>query len=139
MSTIKTGYWVRIIADAVTECWDTTPPEGQSGWFEAVEVLPEITPNREIMTTHSFDISKSPVEIVWGKRDIEIDERKDSLISVAKQEFQLVVQQQLQLQMSADPSEEFDTSVVDSAKATMLARIAEIQAATTHEEVDELM
>jgi hypothetical protein len=139
MSTIKTGYWVRIVNDAVTECWDTTPPAGQSDWHEAVEVLPDTIPNREIITTHSFDITKTPVEIVWDKRDLEVNERKGSLIGQAKGEFQQVVNQQMRLQLSSDPSEEFDTAVVDTAKATMTARIAEIEAATTHEEVDELL
>ena len=139
MSTIKTGYWVRVVNDTVTECWDTTPPAGQDGWQEAVEVLPDTVPNREIITTHSFDITKTPVEIVWGKRDLEIDERKGSLIGQAKGTFQQVVHQQMQLQMSADPAEEFDTTIVDAAKATMTARIAVIEAATTHEEVDALL
>ena len=139
MSTIKTGYWVRVVNDAVTECWDTTPPAGQDGWQEAVEVLPDTVPNREIITTHSFDITKTPVEIVWGKRDLEVDERKGSLIGQAKGTFQQVVHQQMQLQMSADTAEEFDTAIVDAAKATMTARIAVIEAATTHEEVDALL
>jgi hypothetical protein len=139
MSTIKTGYWVRVVNDAVTECWDTTPPAGQEGWREAVEVLPDTTTNREIITTHSFDITKTPVEIVWSKRDLEVDERKGSLIGQAKGQFQQVVHQQMQLQLSADPAEEFDTSVVDTAKATMNARIAQVETATTHEEVDELL
>lgn len=139
MSTIKTGYWVKIVADAVTDCWDTTPPAGQPGWTEAVEVIPELTPNREIMTTHTFDITKTPVEIIWGKRDLTVDERKGSLSGLAKGIFQQVVQQQMQLQMSADPAEEFDTSIVDAAKATLTARLAEIDDATTHEEVDDLM
>jgi hypothetical protein len=139
MSTIKTGYWVRVVADAVTDCWDTPPPDGQTGWFEAVEVVPDLINNREVLTTHAFDISKSPIEIVWGKRDLEVDERKGALIGQAKGMFQQVVQQQMQLQMSADPSEEFDTSVVDAAKSTMNARIAEVEAAVTHEDVDALM
>lgn len=139
MSTIKTGYWIQIVNDAVAQCWDTTPPAGQDGWTEAVEVIPELTPNREVMTTHTFDITKTPAEIVWSKRDLEVDERKGTLLGQAKGAFRQVVQEQLQLQMNDDPTAEFDTSVVDTAKSTLEARISEIEAATTHEEVDALM
>jgi uncharacterized protein YfeS len=139
MSTIKTGYWVRVIDNSVTDCWDSAPPAGQDGWNEAVEIIPDLIQNREIMTTHTFDLSKSPVEIIWGKRDLEIDERKGSLIGQANGLFQQVVYQQIQLQLSANPAEEFDTSLVSAAKETLLAKIAQIEAATTHEEVDALM
>jgi hypothetical protein len=136
---IKTGYWVKIVADAVVECWDTTPPVGQDGWREAVEVTPDLTPNREIMTTHTFDITKTPAEIVWGKRDLSVDERKGTLVGQANEQFQKVVQTQMRLQMSANPSEEFDITAITTAKTTLTARLAEIDAATTHEDVDALM
>ncbi len=64
----KSGYNVRVQNGQVTDCWDTPAPEGQSGWSAAVEITPDLTPNREILTTHHFDITKNPIEIVWGKR-----------------------------------------------------------------------
>lgn len=136
---IKTGYWVRVVADAVTDCWDTPPPAGQEGWSEAVEVTPDLTPNREVLTTHTFDITKSPIEIVWGKRDLEVDERKGALVGQANGQFQEVVQNQMRLQLSPVASEEFDVNAVSTAKATLEARLAQIAAAVTHEDVDALM
>lgn len=139
METINTGYWVRIHGDSVTECWDRQPPEGQDGWFEAVEVIPELVPNREGITHHTFDISTNPVRIVWNKRDLEVADRKEMLINEAKGKFLKVVQTQMDFQLSQDPAEEFDTDLVVTAKAELLARTAQVEAVTTHEEVDALM
>ncbi len=79
----RSGYNVRVQNGQVTDCWDTPAPEGQDGWSAAVEITPDLTPNREILTTHSFDITKNPIEIVWGKRELTVDERKGSLIGQA--------------------------------------------------------
>ena len=114
METINTGYWVRIQEGTVTDCWDTPPPEDQINWFEAVEIIPELTPNREGITEHAFDITTNPVRIVWNKRFIEVDERKNMLIAEAKNTFLKVVQGQMDLQLSANPLEEFDTDIVAS-------------------------
>ena len=138
---IKTGYWVKIVADAVVECWDTTPPVGQDGWREAVEVTPDLTPNREILTTHSFDITKNPVEIVWSKRELSVDERKGSLIGQA--EFQ-VMRLENELQMKRNMPEFADQistleAEIEAAKSTRDARVIQVNAAATHEDVDALM
>ena len=139
METINTGYWVRIQEGTVTDCWDTPPPEDQINWFEAVEVIPELTLNREGITEHTFDITTNPVRIVWNKRFIEVDERKNMLIAEAKNIFLKVVQGQMDLQLSTDSSEEFDTDIVATAKAALLTRITQVETADTHEEVDALM
>ena len=139
METINTGYWVKVQGDSVKECWDSPPPEGQDGWFEAVEVIPEIIPNREGITNHTFDISTNPVRIVWNKRELEVNERKEMLIAEAKGIFLKVVQVQTDLQLSSNAEEEFDTDIVITAKAALLARTVQVETATTHEEVDALM
>ena len=36
----------------------------ESGWRAASEVKPDITDNREIITTHSFDLDADPAQIV---------------------------------------------------------------------------
>jgi hypothetical protein len=138
MPTIRTGYWIRVENNEVKDVWDSAPAD-TAGWTTGVEVLPDLTPNREIMTTHQFDLTKNPIEIIWGKRDLLVDERKSSLIGQAQGQFQQVVQQQMMLQMSPNPSEEFDTTIVTAAKATMQARIDLVNAAVTHEDVDALM
>ena len=141
MPTTKTGYWIRVHGGKVTDVWDYEPPAEkkatQGGWREAVEIFPDVTENREIMTTHVIDIDKSPAEIVWSKRELTVDERKSGLLGQAKAEFQAVVDAQLAIEM-ADDDVSGDLEAVSAAKAVKDARIATINAATTHEEVDAL-
>ena len=79
----------------VTDVWDYRPSDDklakEPGWREAVEVMPDLVPNREMVTTHHFDIDVTPAQIVWGKRAIEVEERKDGLRSAAKAAFKAVV------------------------------------------------
>lgn len=125
----------------VTDVWDYEPPAEkkatEGGWREAVEIFPDVTENREIMTTHVIDIDTSPAEIVWSKRELTVDERKSGLIGQAKAEFQAVVDAQLAVEMAEDDASG-DLDAVSAAKAVKDARIATINAATTHEEVDAL-
>ena len=125
----------------VTDVWDYEPPAEkkatEGGWREAVEIFPDVTENREIMTTHVIDIDKSPAEIVWSKRELTVDERKSVLIGQANAEFKAVVDAQLQIEM-ADDDASGDLDAIAAAKAVKDARIAAINAATTHDEVDAL-
>jgi hypothetical protein len=141
MPTVKTGYWIRVKNGQVIAVWDYEPPGSkkgsEAGWREAVEIFPDVTENREIMTTHVIDIDKSPAEIVWSKRELTVGERKDNLIRRANAEFQEIVDEQMRIEMD-DTDASVDLGIVSAAKATKDARIAEINAATTHEEVDAL-
>ena len=123
------------------QVWDYAPDASrraaESGWREAVEVKPDLVDNREIITTHSFDLDADPAQIVWGKRELTVDERKGALIGQAKAEFQAVVDAQLAIEM-ADDDVSGDLEAVSAAKAVKDARIAAINAATTHDEVDAL-
>jgi len=125
----------------VKQVWDYAPDASrraaESGWREAVEVKPDLVDNREIMTTHSFDLNADPAQIVWGKRELTVDERKGALVGQAKAEFQQIVDAQLQVEM-ADDDASGDLEAVSTAKAAKDARIAAINAATTHDEVDAL-
>jgi hypothetical protein len=141
MPTTKTGYWIRVHGGKVADVWDYEPPAEkkatEGGWREAVEIFPDVTENREIMTTHAIDIDKSPAEIVWSKRELAVDERKSGLIGQANAEFKAVVDAQLAIEMAEDDASG-DLDAVAAAKAVKDARIATINAATTHEEVDAL-
>lgn len=143
MPTTKTGYWIRVKNGQVTDVWDYAPDPArraaEPGWAEAVEVFPDLTPNREILTSHSFNLETTPLQIVWGKREVTVDERKESLKGQAKAEFQRVVMEQMRLQMSDNPAEQYDANAVATAKSAMEAKIAAVDAATTHEQVDALM
>ena len=137
----RSGYNVRVQDGKVTDCWDTPAPEGQSGWSAAVEITPDLTPNREILTTHTFDITKNPIEIVWGKRELSVDERKGSLIGQANFE---VIRLENQLEMKRNMLEFADQistleAEIEAAKSTRDARVIQVNAAATHEDVDALM
>ena len=143
MPTVKTGYWIRAKNGTVTDVWDYAPDPArraaEPGWREAVEVFPDTIPNREILTGHSFNLDATPAEIVWAKREVTVDERRDSMIGQAKAEFQRVVNEQLRRQMNDNPAEEYDPTAVSTAKTAMEQKIAALQGAITHEALDALM
>ncbi len=135
----QTGFWIQVKNGEVKQVWDYAPDASrratEGGWREAVEVKPDLVANREIITTHSFDLDADPAQIVWGKRELTVDERKGALIGQAKAEFQQVVDAQLQVEM-ADDDASGDLDAVAAAKAVKDAKIVAINTATTHEDVD---
>jgi hypothetical protein len=139
----KTGYWIRVKNGQVTDVWDYKPSADklakEAGWREAVEIMPDLLPNREMITTHHIDIDVEPAQIVWGKRAIEVDERKDGLRSQAKAAFKVVVDAEIAKETDAYPETQYDPAVVDAARIVFEARMDAIAAATTHEAVDALM
>jgi hypothetical protein len=143
MSTIKTGFWVRAQNGNVTDCWDYKPSNekinSEPGWREAVEVIPDTVPNREYITTHAFDLTKTPAEIVWSKASYSVDDRRGGLKSQAKGIFQLALQEQTRLEMSDNANEALDLETITAARATLTARLAALDAAVTHEDIDSLM
>ena len=138
----KTGYWIRVKNGKVTDVWDYEPSDdklaAESGWREAVEVMPDLVANREIMTTHQINIDVEPAEIVWSKRELEVDERKDGLRSQAKAAFKAVVDAEVAKETDQYPETQYDAAVVDAARVVFEARMDDIAAATTHEAVDAL-
>jgi hypothetical protein len=126
----------------VTDVWDYKPSADklakEAGWREAVEIMPDLVPNREMVTTHHIDIDVEPAQIVWGKRAIEVDERKDGLRSQAKAAFKAVVDAEIAKETDAYPETQYDPAVVDAARIVFEARMDAIAAATTHEAVDAL-
>ena len=124
------------------QVWDYAPDASrraaESGWREAVEVKPDLVDNREIITTHSFDLDADPAQIVWGKRELTVDERKGALIGQAKAEFQQVVEAEMRKEVDEFPHTQYDAAVVDAARVAFEARMTAIATATTHDEVDAL-
>ena len=129
------SLFVQIVNNEVKQCWDTPPPDGvgNNGWKNAVEIRPNIIANRQGYTSHHFDLSTDPVQIVYGTFDITVDERKGGMKANAGFEFQRVIQEQ-----ARDPSK-YDPAAVAAAQAAVAPKIAAIDAATTHDELDALM
>ena len=130
---MSNNLFVRIQNNQVTDCWDTPPPVGQDGWKSAVEVRPAITANRQWYTAHTFDITTDPVQIVYGTYDILVADRKADMIANASFSFQQVVNSQ------ARNPETYDPAAVAAAQAAIAPRVAAIEAATTHDELDALL
>jgi hypothetical protein len=127
---------IKIVNGEVKEVWDTPPPEGEAGWTTAIEVRPELIPHRQMYTTHHFDLTKDPVEIVWGVRDIAAEDRKGGMIGQAKYEYQQIANAELMKDVDGDGG---DVTVVQAASAAYKAKVEAINACTTHEELDALM
>ena len=124
---------VRIQNNLVTDCWDTPPPAGQDGWKSDVEVRPAITAHRQGYTAHTFDLTTDPVQIVYGTYDIPVADRKVGMKANASFSFQQVVQEQMR-----DPAK-YDPAAVAAAQAAIAPKVAAIEAATTHDELDALL
>ena len=131
-------FFVKIVNDEVTQCWDTQPPKGESGWKSAIEVRPAVTPNRQYYAGHTFDITKDPVEIVWGVADITAEDRKGGMRSQAAAAFQQVVQEEMRKEVDDFPETQYNAATVDAARIAFETRVTAINAATTHEQLDAL-
>jgi hypothetical protein len=124
------SLYVRIVDGQVTDCWDTPPPEGQEGWKNAIEVRPTIIPNRQSYVGHTFDLTKDPVEIVYGTFDIAVDDRKEQMKMTAQMEFNRLFRQQ------AENPSTFDPTALQAAKDAIAPKQQAIDACTTHDELD---
>lgn len=122
------------------QCWDYRPPQdkidAEPGWQEAVEIMPDVLPNREVITTHVFDVTKAPVEIVWSKREISVEERKSTFKSLVKTSFDNVVKAEVAKEVDELLDTHYDAAVVEAARQAYMSRLAEINAMTTHDELD---
>jgi len=126
----------------VKQVWDYKPDASrmaaESGWRAASEVKPDLVDNREIVTTHSFDLDADPAQIVWAKRELTVDERKGALVGQANIAFQEAVNVETAKQLDDDPASVYGAAAVATAQTTLTDRLAAINAATTHDEVDAL-
>ncbi len=127
------ALYVRIQNNLVTDCWDTPPPAGQDGWKSAVEVRPAITAHRQGYTAHTFNLATDPVQIVYGTYDIPVEDRKAGMKANASFSFQQVVQEQMR-----DPAK-YDPAAIAAAQAAIAPKVAAIEAATTHDQLDALL
>ena len=124
--------YVQVLNEEVKQVIDTIPADGvgNNGWKEAIEVRPAITAHRQGYTAHTFDLTKTPVEIVWGVYDIPVEDRKAGMKANATFEVQQLLQGGL---------ENLDIAALQAAKDSATAKQALIDAATTHDELDALL
>ena len=123
---------IRIENGEVKDVWDT-PPDSRPGWKTAIEVRPPITPHRQYYTGHTFDLTKDPVEIVYGVADVTVDGRKEHMKQQAGMAFNRLFREQ------AENPETYDPVALQAAKDSVAPKQAAIDACTTHDELDALM
>lgn len=103
-----------------------------------MEIFPDLVDGREILTTHQINIDVEPAEIVWSKRPVDVEERKDNLRSLAKAEFKSVIDEEINKEIDQWPETQYDAAIVEAARGVFEARMGAIDAAKTHEDVDAL-
>ena len=123
---------VRIENGEVKDVWDT-PIDSREGWKSAIEVKPTIIPHRQYYTAHTFDLTKDPVEIVYGVADVTVDDRKEQMKQQAQMAFNRLFRQQAQDPLTYDPV------ALQTAKDSVAPKQAAIDACTTHDQLDALM
>ena len=123
---------IRIENGEVKDVWDT-PPDSRPGWKTAIEVRPAITPHRQYYTGHTFDLTKDPVEIVYGVADVSFESRKEQMKQNAQMQFNMLFRQQ------AENPSTYDPVALQAAKDAVAPKQAAIDACTTHDELDALL
>ena len=129
------ALYVQVLNNEVKQVWDTLPSDGvgSNGWKNAVEVKPAITAHRQGYTAHTFNLATDPVQIVYSTYNIEVADRKNGMKANANFGFQ----QEMQKQMN-DPTA-YDPAKLQAAKDAVTPKIAAIEAATSHDDLDALM
>lgn len=108
----------------------------EGGWQEAVEIMPDTIPEREVITGHHFDTTVSPVQIVWSKREVPVEERIAGLKNRVKSSFERVVQSEIAKEIDEFLDTHYDANVVEAARQSYLNRLAQINSISTHEEYE---
>lgn len=141
MPTFNRGHWVRVQDGQVTDVWDTAPDAlrraSEPGWQEAVEVIPESAGiDRDFLTGHVFDLSKTPVEIVYSQQSISFEDRKQMYRDRAENKYRMVVSEQTLLEQRGQTK---DQAAIDAAMAAKNAALSSIESCTSHDDLDAVM
>jgi hypothetical protein len=122
--------------------WDYKPSAeklaSESGWREAVEIMPDLVDNREIMTTHRSTLTSSLRRLFGPSASLRLTSARTVCESQAKAAFKTVVDAEVAKETDQYPETQYDAAVVDAARIVFEARMDEIASATTHEAVDAL-
>lgn len=124
--------YVRIANNEVVECLDYLP-ERPGVWMEAVEIEPTLVAGRQIRGSHTFDISKNPVEINWSVIDLTPADRKEMLVFALQQRSRVIIQQELLKEFEGTQS---DLNFVQTKILEYRAGKAAIDALVTHEDIE---
>lgn len=124
---------IRVENNEVVECLDYLPANATGDWRDAIEIEPTLIPGRQIKGAHSFDITKTPVEIVWSVIDLTIEDRRSMLLQQLNSDSYEIVHDELIKEFEGQSS---DFTLVQGAISTYRSKRSEIENLTTHEEID---
>jgi uncharacterized ubiquitin-like protein YukD len=127
--------YVQIINGEVKNVWDSTPPEDEDNWHDAVEVFPEITADRQYYGGHTFDLDVDPVQIIYAVVNLSVADRKINMGMMAKNIYGQIAMTNMHAEVSNDSG---DAAAVKTAKDIKDAAITAINNCTTHDELDAL-
>ena len=128
---------IRIENNSVVECMNADEvPEGAMNigdWHDAVEIQPELVAGKQITDGHWFDLTKTPVEILWNVKDLSVEDRKQPLLYAIDQKYK----QELTdvVDTADDPAE--STQAFLQALTDKQADKAVVTALTTHQQIDD--
>lgn len=125
--------YVRLENNQVIECIDYLPQINPENWIEAIDVVPFIVPNRQILGSHYFDIDKRPIEIVWSLIDLTVEDRKNDIMSQLNSLSYNKVHDELIKEFTGNIS---DMLLVQSIISQYRIKRQEIENLSSHEEVD---
>lgn len=127
---------VRIENNEVVECLGYFPNR-PGDWREAIDIEPVLNPVRQIRGSHTFDISKNPVEIVWGVIDLSPEDRKMTIQNKLLSELKMKVRQEMDNEFTSGGFA--NMTLVNSLIEQIRSKKQEIDALVTHEQIDEYM
>jgi hypothetical protein len=109
-----------------------------TNWRPAVEIEPEPTVTSLERVIPQYDLTTDPIGITYVVINMTLAERQQHEIQKIKQKLISSVTTMVHSNFEVDPSA-FDTDVLTQSKLEVDSKIAAITAATTHEELTEIV
>lgn len=134
------NFWVKVKDGEVLEVWNEQPNQDEldSGlWREAVEVFPEYISGRETINGHTIDITQDPVQIIYGKISIGLDNRVRHAKFSAQLSYKGVVTEETE-GILLDTPVDADMDRITNAKNRLNSILSSLDSVTTHEEFEAL-
>lgn len=124
------------------QVWDYSPSEEQKqteeGWKESVEIIPDTVFEREVVTTFTVNTDATPVEIVWAKRSVPVEDRIIAKVHELNFEFKNFVDAQMLVELD-ETENSVDLDAIAAQKTLKDDRVAQVKTATTHEELEAIL
>ena len=86
------ALWIKARGDGTYEVRDTTPPAEDAAWLSAIEVKPSLTEGAQHYGGHTFDVTKTPAEIVWEVLDFDSATAAANLAEIAARPIKMLTE-----------------------------------------------